>query len=64
MQMLADGRQIANGSDEPVGDVPWMRARKSHALDSSDGAYAREQFCEVARRVVGRLVVIDDLASS
>ena len=60
--MLADCRQVANGSNESVAHVPWVRARESHTLDSRHGADARQKLREVAVRVVRRLVVVDDLA--
>ena len=39
-----------------------MRAREADALDASDVVDVRQEIGEVARRVVGRRVVIDDLA--
>src|SRR5512132_2457702 len=60
--MLADLRDVANGLDEPFVYVPWMRARESYSLQALNPRNALEQLCEVAPRIVWRLVVIHDLS--
>ena len=51
----------ASASRKPRRDVPRMRAREPDALDARRRRERLEQRREVAGRIVGRLVVVDDL---
>ena len=59
--MLADGRQVAHGGDQPLRRVTRMRAGKPDAAHARHLVDRFEQAGEVAGRIVRRLVVIDDL---
>ena len=61
MEVLADLRQVRHRAQQPIGDVPRMRTGESDALDPWTVVDRFEQPGEVARRVVGGLVVIHDL---
>src|SRR6266849_2913837 len=62
MQMPADLRQVAHPCQEAIIEVPRVRAGKADALDAGDVVDGLEEAGEVARRLVRRLVVVDDLA--
>jgi hypothetical protein len=62
MEMLADLWQVAHRLEEPRAGMAGMRAREADALHAGNLVDGREKIREVARRIVGRLVVIDDLA--
>ena len=61
VQVPADLRQVAHRRDHPRRDVARMRAGEADPLEPGDLVEPLEQRREVARRVVGRLVVVDDL---
>ena len=61
MEVLADLRQIAHGLDQARRHVARMRARKPDALDARHVVHRLQQRGEIARRIVRRLIVIDDL---
>ena len=61
MKMPADLRQPRHRLEEPIGDVPRVRAGKSDALDARHVMNRLEQAAEVAIGVVRRAVVVDDL---
>ena len=62
MQVPAHLWQMLHRLEEARREMPRMGAREPDALDARDGVHRFEEPCEVARRIVGRLVVIDDLA--
>ena len=61
VQVLADLRQIAEGLDQPPGDVARMRAGEPDAIDSLDILHKFQQAGEVAVTTVRRLIVVHDL---
>ena len=61
VHVLADCGQIAHRGDQTVGRVPRMRARKANAAHAGHVVDRLEQRGKVARGIVGRLIVIDDL---
>ena len=61
MKVLAHLRQIAHCGDQPIAHVPRMRAGEPDALHARHLVHRFEQPREVARGIVRRLVVVDDL---
>ena len=59
--MTADLRQPRHRGQEAIVEVPRMGAREADPLDAVDVVDRFEQPGEVARRLVGRLVVVHDL---
>ncbi len=62
MQMATDLRQAGDGVQKRVVHVPRMRAGKANPLDTVDSLHSLEQPGKTARRIVGRLVMVDDLS--
>ena len=61
MEVLADLRQVAHGFDQAHWHMPRMRAREPDALDAGHLVHSLQQRREIARRIVRRLIVVDDL---
>ncbi len=62
MEMLADRGKIADRFDESSRGVTGMRAGEADALHARHAVHRFEQCCEIAGRIVRRLVVVDDLS--
>ena len=60
--MLANLREMANRFNQAATRMPWVGTRKTDPLDAGDIIDRRKQVGKVARWIVRRLVVIDDLA--
>src|SRR5437868_92252 len=62
MKMLAHLGEIAHGLDETRPSMPGMRTGETNALQPRHLVDLREQLGEVARRIIGSVVVVDNLA--
>src|SRR5262245_22718862 len=62
MEMPANFRQALHQREETIVEVPRVRTRKPDTLDAGYIVNRLEQAREVARGVVWRVVVIDDLS--
>jgi hypothetical protein len=62
VEVFADVRKVPHRLDQALARMPRVRAREADSLDSWNGVHFVEELSEVAARIVGRRVVIDDLS--
>ena len=62
VEVLADARKVPDGFDESCAGMAWVRTGESDPLHAGDRIHFSQQLGEVAGRVVGSRIVIDDLS--